>query len=80
MSRSLDLIDEFSDEELRAELAARGYTTVKTTSYRNAQERQRIAECRRDMAQERVESTERWAYKAFDEQRRLSDRLTFVYE
>jgi hypothetical protein len=58
---------------------AAGYVTVRAKSYRQAQERQRVAEARLACELEQRESTERWAGRAFDEQRRLADRLTFVY-
>jgi hypothetical protein len=62
-----------------AELEAEGYVVLRAKSYRQAQERQRVAEALRQSAEEQVESTHRWAEVAFAEQRRLADRLTFVY-
>ena len=41
--------------------------------------RARDAERRLEFADEYNESTRQWAIRAFDEQRRLGDRLTFVY-
>ena len=66
-------------ERAKATLKALGYVVLKETSYRRAQERQRVAEVMRAYAEERVEDNRQWAIKALDEQRRLSDRLTFVY-
>ena len=62
-----------------ATLEAEGYVVLRAKSYRQAQERQRVAEALRRAAEERVEGTREWAMQAFAEQRRLSDRLTFVY-
>lgn len=62
-----------------AELEAEGYVVLRAKSYRQAQERQRVSDALRRAAEEQVESTRRWAETAFAEQRRLSDRLTFVY-
>lgn len=60
-------------------LEADGFVVLRAKSYRQAQERQRVSEALRRSAWEQVESTRRWAETAFAEQRRLSDRLTFVY-
>lgn len=38
-----------------------------------------LAEQQLEFAEEMAASTRRWATAAFDEQRRLADRLTFVY-
>ena len=62
-----------------SELEAEGYVVLRAKSYRQAQERQRVAEALRKAAEERVESTQRWAEQAFAEQRRLSERCTFLY-
>lgn len=56
-----------------------GYVAIKAKSYRQAQERQRVAEALRGMAEENRESTFRWALTVCDEERRLRDRLVFVY-
>lgn len=60
-------------------LTAAGYTVVKTKSYLAAQERQRRAKCMEEYADERRESAERWARNCLDEERRIRERLTFVY-
>ena len=68
--------------ELEAALTlvrAAGYVLLKTSSYRRAQERHRIALVRLEDAAEQRASTERWAHQAFTEQRRVGDRLTSVY-
>lgn len=66
-------------EHAKLTLQAAGYVVLKSTSYRNAQERQRIAEAQRRCAEEDAARTRTWAEGAFTEQRRLSDRLTHVY-
>ena len=60
-------------------LEAEGYVVVKAKSYRNAQERQRIAESRVRDALDRVRSIDAWAQGVCVEERRVRDRLTFVY-
>lgn len=62
-----------------AELEAEGYVVLRAKSYRQAQERQRVAEALRWAAERDREGTRDWALDAFAEQRRLRDRLTFVY-
>lgn len=63
----------------KAFLEATGYVVLKAKSYRQAQERQRIAECQRESAEDRVKSVEAWARDCHAEERRLARRLTFVY-
>jgi formate dehydrogenase maturation protein FdhE len=60
-------------------LEAAGYVVLKEKSYRQAQERQRIAEVRATCAEEYTDRIERWARENLVEERRLRDRLTFVY-
>jgi hypothetical protein len=43
------------------------------------QRRARDAERMLEFEKQETEHTRQWAVRAFDEQRRLSDRLTFVY-
>ena len=62
-----------------AALEAEGYVVVKAKSYRAAQERQRIAEARMRDALDRVESIDAWAQSVCVEERRVRERLTFVY-
>jgi hypothetical protein len=66
-------------EEARAVLENAGYVVLKEKSHRAAQERQRRAECFREAAEDRVTSVEKWARNSLDEERRLRERLTFVY-
>lgn len=56
-----------------------GYVVLKEKSYRAAQERQRIAECQREYAEENRERSDAWARDCLAEERRLRDRVTFVY-
>lgn len=65
--------------DARTALEQSGFTVIRATTYRNTQERIRIAEQRLLWEAEHNASTVRWAEAAFTEQRRLGDRLTFVY-
>jgi len=56
-----------------------GYVVLKEKSYRQAQERQRVAEALRKAEERAAEDARHWAINCLDEQRRLADRLTFVY-
>lgn len=58
---------------------ANGYAVVKAPSHRRAQERQRIAEARAEYAAQDADKTRAWAVDCLTEERRLRDRLTFVY-
>ena len=62
-----------------ATVRAAGYVVIKAKSYRQAQERQRVAEALREHAAEDARSARVWAHNCLDEERRLRDRLTFVY-
>ena len=55
------------------------FVTLRRKSYLAAQNRQRIAEARLRDQVERTESVHAWALRCCDEERRLADRLTFVY-
>jgi len=66
------------DEALKLVREA-GYVTLREKSYRQAQERQRVAEALRRYADEDAERTRAWAREHCAEERRLADRLTFVY-
>jgi hypothetical protein len=63
----------------KALLAGAGFVVLREKSYRQAQERQRVAECQRESAEDRVRSVETWARGCHAEERRLARRLTFVY-
>jgi hypothetical protein len=56
-----------------------GYVALREKSYRQAQERQRVAEALRRMEQENAEGNRQWALNCLTEERRLRDRVTFVY-
>lgn len=69
-------------EDLDAALAlvkSAGYVVLKEKSYRQAQERQRVAEALKDAAERDAERTAAWAREVCAEERRIRDRLTFVY-
>jgi hypothetical protein len=68
--------------ELQAALApvrASGYVALKEKSYRAAQNRQRIAEREKEYAESIAASSDRWARESLAEERRIRDRLTFVW-
>lgn len=66
-------------EAARALLEANGYVVLREKSYRQAQERQRVANVFREHAEEDAEHARAWARDCLTEERRLRDRLTFVY-
>ena len=66
-------------EDAKAVMEQSGYVVLKRESYRRAQERQRVAEALLGSEKRHNEDTRAWAFRALDEQVRLSDRLTFVY-
>ena len=71
--------DQPSLDDIKIRLEDNGYIVLKASSYRRAQERQRIAQVRMEDAFKRIEDIDRWAQQGYDELRRLRDRLTFVY-
>ena len=58
---------------------AAGYVTLREKSYRQAQERQRVAEAQADWAKADVECSRQWARNCLNEERRLRERLTYVW-
>lgn len=66
-------------ERMKRDLAALGYVVLKEKSYRAAQERQRRAEAHMLHADDDAECARRWARDCLAEERRMRDRLTFVY-
>lgn len=66
-------------DEMKDRLEAQGYVVLKRESYRRQLEKRRIAEALLGCEREHNEGTRRWGVRAYDEQRRLADRLTFVY-
>lgn len=63
----------------KALLHAHGYVVLREKSYRQAQERQRVAEALRDMEKRFADGAREWARNCLDEERRLRDRCTFLY-
>lgn len=63
----------------KAILKQAGYVVLREKSYRQAQERQRVAECYRDSEIRAAESARAWAVDCLTEERRLRDRCTFLY-
>jgi hypothetical protein len=66
-------------EEAKAVLEAAGYVVVKAKSYRDAQERQRRAQCMAEAEVDRRKSVEAWAHRCLDDERQMRDRVTFLY-
>ena len=60
-------------------LADHGYVVLREKSYRQAQERQRVAECYRRAAEEATESARRWARDCLAAERRIGERCMFLY-
>lgn len=69
---------EFAAKAKKA-LEAHGYVVLRAKSYRAAQERQHIAQALLASEERHNEGTRAWAQQAFDEQRRLSERCTYLY-
>jgi hypothetical protein len=65
--------------KVKESLEAQGYVVLKAASYRREQEKRRIAQALLACQEEHNESTRQWGVMAYDEQRRLTDRLVFVY-
>lgn len=68
-----------TEVQLIAQLEAAGYVVHRRKSYDALIERARRAEALLACEVAASKSTRRWAENALDEQRRLSDRLTFVW-
>lgn len=68
-----------SVEIAKAELEAAGYTVVKSTTYRRLLRRIQVLGADLEFEKKNSAATTRWAKSAFDEQKRLAERLTFVY-
>lgn len=56
-----------------------GYVAIREKSHRQAQERQRVAEALRAAAVDDRESAMAWGRQLATEERRVRDRLVFVY-
>lgn len=68
-----------SVDDARALLESQGYVVLRAKSYRQAQERQRVAEAYQRAAEEDAENTRRWALDCLNQERKLRDRCTFLY-
>lgn len=66
-------------EKAKALLERNGFVVLREKSYRQAQERQRVAEALRQMERENAEHSRKWAVNCLDEERRLRDRCTYLY-
>lgn len=56
-----------------------GWVTLRERSYRQAQERHRVAEARRKVEEEAAEHARQWARECLAGERRLSERCTYLY-
>ncbi|WP_029137076.1 hypothetical protein [Nakamurella lactea] len=66
--------------DVKFALAATGYVVVKQKSYRQSQEKQRIAEAQRSDADEQRRHNQDWVENGlFPRIRQLSDRCTYLY-
>lgn len=63
----------------RQVLEANGYVVLREKSYRQAQERQRVAQVRQQCAEEDAKHARAWARDCLKEERRLAERCTFLY-
>ncbi|MBU8819569.1 hypothetical protein KL864_27155 [Mycolicibacterium goodii] len=65
--------------DARLLLESYGYVVLREKSYRQAQERQRVAEALRRAAEEDAERARQWALNCLEAERRLFERCTFLY-
>ncbi len=65
--------------EARALLESQGFVVLREKSYRQAQERQRVADCMARMEAESAEHAREWARAILDGERILRDRCTYLY-
>lgn len=68
-----------SVDNARRLLEASGFVVLREKSYRQAQERQRVAEALRASAEQEAGHARQWARDCLTEERRLRDRITHVY-
>jgi hypothetical protein len=66
-------------ETAKKRLEDDGFVVLRAKSYRQAQERQHIAEALLRSEVEHAEATRQWASNCLDEERRLRDRCTHLY-
>lgn len=74
-----DSADTVAVEEALAVVKAAGYVVLKEKSYRQAQERQRVAQVLKEYADEDAERARTWARECLACERHLRDRLTYLY-
>lgn len=68
-----------TDDELRDELKRRGYVVLAERSHQRAIERHARRQNELEWEQRNTAAAELWAVNALREERRIRDRLTFVY-
>lgn len=66
-------------DRAKATLEGAGFVVLREKSYRQAQERQRVADALRAAAEDDAEHARAWARDCLTEERRLRERLTLVY-
>lgn len=66
-------------ERAKATLESLGYVVLREKSYRQAQERQRVAEALRAAEEDAAESARAWARDCLAQERRMRDRITHLY-
>lgn len=66
-------------DEAKALLEASGYVVLKAKSYRQATERQRVAEALRRSEQEAAQHARAWALQCLNGERSLARRCEFLY-
>lgn len=71
--------ESFDIASARQVLEANGYVVLREKSYRQAQERQRVAQVRRECEEEAAEHARQWARDCLKAERRLAERCTFLY-
>lgn len=63
----------------KAMLEQQGYVVLKAKSYRQAQERQRVAEILRQAEERNAERTRDWARDCLEKERTMRDRCEYLY-
>lgn len=74
-----DLTEPDSIVAARLLLEHHGYVVLREKPYRQAQERQRVAEALRKSEEQAAEHARAWALNCLAVERKLSDRCTFLY-
>lgn len=68
-----------TNEQAKKLLEASGYVVLRAKSYRQAEERRRIAQMSVYWAERDSEHARTWARDCLAEERRLADRCTYLY-